>query len=479
MWYHWDKFGEDKENHFADELDPLNTGVETLRGIYYNPTAPRMTIDKEQIELEGKVGQDNPDEFLDIKGYNLTQPISVSVEGLFEVSTDEKTWGKTVTIGTEGGRLYVRYVPDIIGNHTGTLTIESPEVKRVRTIMITASSCNDIKIAEALPNGEVGEKYSASLNPTGSEGPYQFKIVEGKLPEGLSMSTDGIVSGTIEKDGNYRLLVSVTDKYGCVSTGYTNLYVRCMVVGRFPYDEGFESTFDADCWKQSKQKGNADWTVGSGVDEEYEDVATAHSGKYNAVFSDKAYNENTTLLVSPQFDFTGYETAKLSFYRLMPAWDTDQDELKVYYRTSAYDEWHELATYNEDTPEWTLTEIELPDVTDEYFIAFGATGNYGHGIGIDDVNIDYGTPTSIQALNGSEAEGLCYEHHGDVLTLSWKGEVTGITVFDTAERLVARKTSTKDDTSCRLSTKGWTGNTYVVVATMPTGSIKKKVLINK
>lgn len=70
-------------------------------------------------------------------------------------------------------KLYVRYVPTIIGNHTGMLTIKAPEVKRVRNVSITASSC---------------------------------------LPEGLTMSKDGHINGTIAKDGNYRMLVSVTDK---------------------------------------------------------------------------------------------------------------------------------------------------------------------------------------------------------------------------------------------------------------------------
>ena len=75
-------------------------------------------------------------------------------------------------------KLYVRYVPTIIGNHTGMLTIKSPEVKRVRKESLTASSC---------------------------------------LPEGQTMSKDGHINGTIAKDGNYRLLVPVTDKYGCIT----------------------------------------------------------------------------------------------------------------------------------------------------------------------------------------------------------------------------------------------------------------------
>ena len=479
LWYHWNQYGQKAENHMQQLLDPLNTGAETLRGIYYNPTAPRMTLDKEQIELDGKVGQDNPDDYLDIKGYNLTKDIQAMVEGCFELSVDEKTWGKTATLGVDGARLYVRYVPENIGNHTGTITIQAPEVKRVRTILLTASSCNDIQLADALPNGEVGQQYEYTLQPTGSEGPFEFKLADGTLPKGLAMTTDGKISGTIEKDGNYPLTVSVTDKYGCVSTCSTNLYVRCMVVQRFPYAEDFEQSLESECWKQSKEKGDAEWTLGAGVDEEYEDVTSAHDGQYNAVFNDKAYNENTTLFVSPQLDFTGYATGKLSFYRLMPTWDGDQDELKVYYRTSAHGKWQELATYNTDTPEWTLTELDLPDATEEYFIAFGATGNYGHGIGIDDITVSTGMPSAIQAVMAADALQLTSKVNGNELTLGWQGQAVQLSVFDAAGQQMAHRKLGSGQTSCTISTEGWAGNAYILVLTTADGSYKQKIYINK
>lgn len=479
LWYHWDQYGSTPENQMKTWLDPLSTGADTLRGIYYNPVAPRLVLDKEQLTLDGKVGQDNPSDSIAITAYNLTQPISATVEGVFEVSADQKQWGKQATIGTGGGKLYVRYAPERIGNHTGKLTIQAPEVKRVRYITLQGSSCSDITFAEALPSAEVGEQYSAYLDPKGSEGPYEFKVIEGTWPDGVTMSADGHVGGTIAKDGNYRLLLSVTDKYGCVSTAYTNLYVRCMVVSRMPYVEDFEGTFDADCWKQDALRGDVKWTLGAGSGEDYEDVTTAQSGQHNAIFNDKAYNENTTLLISPQFDFTGYATGKLSFYRLMPAWDTDQDELKVYYRPSAHDDWRELATYNEDTPEWTLTTVELPEVSSEYFIAFGGTGNYGHGIGIDNVTVDYGEVSSVRdASQGAAISLRCAAAEGQ-LSVEWRGEVTSVAVFDAQGRLIHHAGVAQGATSHTIDTTAWAGGAYVVVAYTQTGEYQQKVLINK
>lgn len=55
--------------------------------------------------------------------------------------------------------------------------------------------------ASSLPRAEVGKAYNATIRPTGGTAPYQFRIVAGSLPMGLSaaVSTDGsaiLISGT-------------------------------------------------------------------------------------------------------------------------------------------------------------------------------------------------------------------------------------------------------------------------------------------
>lgn len=48
----------------------------------------------------------------------------------------------------------------------------------------------------SLKNGKVGKKYSATLKAKGGQAPYTFKVIAGKLPPGLSLSTKGVISGT-------------------------------------------------------------------------------------------------------------------------------------------------------------------------------------------------------------------------------------------------------------------------------------------
>lgn len=48
----------------------------------------------------------------------------------------------------------------------------------------------------ALPNGLLNQSYHAALIASGAKAPYSFKLRSGSLPHGLSLSADGVISGT-------------------------------------------------------------------------------------------------------------------------------------------------------------------------------------------------------------------------------------------------------------------------------------------
>jgi hypothetical protein len=66
---------------------------------------------------------------------------------------------------------------------------------------------------DALPDGKVGERYSATLTATGGLGaPYVWSLAPGShLPEGLKLSHGGVISGTPAKAGTFQVTVSVDD----------------------------------------------------------------------------------------------------------------------------------------------------------------------------------------------------------------------------------------------------------------------------
>ena len=64
-----------------------------------------------------------------------------------------------------------------------------------------------------LPDGTIGTAYSATLTATGST-PLTWSISSGNLPNGLSLSTSGIISGTPNVAGTSNFTVKVTNSEG-------------------------------------------------------------------------------------------------------------------------------------------------------------------------------------------------------------------------------------------------------------------------
>lgn len=71
-----------------------------------------------------------------------------------------------------------------------------------------------LTIGGALPGGQVGVPYSASLIIQGGEGPYLWEVTEGTLPPGLELRDNGVLMGTPTKGGLYNVTVRVTDNVG-------------------------------------------------------------------------------------------------------------------------------------------------------------------------------------------------------------------------------------------------------------------------
>ncbi|OYW21714.1 MAG: hypothetical protein B7Z52_00535, partial [Burkholderiales bacterium 12-64-5] len=82
-----------------------------------------------------------------------------------------------------------------------------------------------------LPTATVGTAYSQELTPAGGEGPYTFALLSGTLPDGITLSSAGIISGTATAgDGSSTsLTLRITDSTGCVSSVSYQLQV-CPVI---------------------------------------------------------------------------------------------------------------------------------------------------------------------------------------------------------------------------------------------------------
>ena len=67
---------------------------------------------------------------------------------------------------------------------------------------------------EELPDGEVSERYRATLTAEGGTEPHTFAVTGGTLPPGLSLSSAGAISGRPSEAGEFSFTVTATDADG-------------------------------------------------------------------------------------------------------------------------------------------------------------------------------------------------------------------------------------------------------------------------
>ena len=160
-----------------------------------------------------------------------------------------------------------------------------------------------------------------------------------------------------------------------------------VVTDQEPYTEGFE-TEELTCWTNDIISGSLEWEI-TDNDAEVGNQSVSFGGTYSS--SGSAY------LVSPVFDLTQITTEpQLSFYHQQAEYDdwydTYNEELHVYYRTSPTDTWTLLADYTSNYEEFTLETMILPNPTATYQIAFKGVEHNGYGVQLDEIVVE-ATPT--------------------------------------------------------------------------------------
>ena len=159
------------------------------------------------------------------------------------------------------------------------------------------------------------------------------------------------------------------------------------VVTVFPFIETFEtsSTTLAD-WRQIHWTGQANWTFEAGAGGG--SITTAYEGTRNARFIGNPALGFETMLITPPLDLSGMTSPQLSFYLGQEDWNGDQNVTTIYYKINETPgNWFYLASYTSNIDEWTLIELDLPNPSATYQIAFEGTNNYGRANVIDLVKV--------------------------------------------------------------------------------------------
>ena len=114
-----------------------------------------------------------------------------------------------------------------------------------RTYTLDVGTPSSLGINPAtLPDGFLGTAYSQTLTVTGGTGPYTFSITSGALPNGLTLSSAGVISGTPTTGGPFTFTVGVDDSAGNTgSRTYTvNIGTNSLTVNPASLPNGMQGT---------------------------------------------------------------------------------------------------------------------------------------------------------------------------------------------------------------------------------------------
>ncbi|MDI6793521.1 MAG: choice-of-anchor D domain-containing protein, partial [bacterium] len=124
-------------------------------------------------------------------------------------------------------------------------------------IAVTQSQTNlPVEIlTTSLPNGQVGVSYSQTLTVTGGAPPDTWSKISGNLPDGLSLSPDGIISGTPTTEGTFIFTVTVQDSSNPAQTDTQELSITITV------DDSIRLTNEAGDELQPDQSHDGEYIV--------------------------------------------------------------------------------------------------------------------------------------------------------------------------------------------------------------------------
>ena len=213
-------------------------------------------------------------------------------------------------------------------------------------------------------------------------------------------------SGTLDLDGDYTnsgTFTSGTSTFKMSGTSQqtinnTNVSVSYTGAGT-PTDvltEGFEGGSLPSGWSQEYVSSTNAWDYEDGAG--YTTPGSAYSGSYNAVLF--ASRGSSTKLITPAINLGSHTSATLTFYHAQTNWGGDQDELRIYYKTSSGGSWTLIsgAEWTSEVSSWTQRTVSLPNINSTYYIAFEGYSDYGHGVCIDEIVVS-ATPNAAGPLS--------------------------------------------------------------------------------
>lgn len=242
----------------------------------------------------------------------------------------------------------------------------------------------------------------------------------------------------------------------------------------FPWTETFEDNSPTRAsWTQIYEVNNMSWTFASTASTGGTGV-TAYEGTKFANYPGTSHNFDKTKLVSPVLNLSGVNSPTVSFYYINKLWGSDQNWLRVFYRTSATSAWVQLAEFHSNITAWTSSgSIGLPPTT--YQIAIECETDYGYSTLVDAVVVS-GANLSVSDVKKTVKSSISYYPNPAQNVLNYKSseKVSQITVYNSVgQKIQYHKT---DSDQGRLDVSALPSGTYIVTGETALGTETFKMI---
>lgn len=219
------------------------------------------------------------------------------------------------------------------------------------------------------------------------------------------------------------------------------------VTDEHPYTDDFESSEEFVCWQSEIISGTDNWVVDPGY------LHPNHTAFFIWLGGD-------AMLISAPLDISTVTNPTLAFKRKQTEGSQYTDELYVWYRTSATDDWTLLSAFPNPTEGFETEILPLPNPSATYYIAFEGRANNAEGIYVDDVEVGAANAVSVNDNEMSSRIRLYPNPTSGNVTLESNLSQADITVFDMLGRPILRSIIT--DGHSELDFSNFDAGIYVI-----------------